>query len=52
MITARRAAFWGGVALVGGVLTPFGMHVVAARFPQLGLAKFVNFTYGNTQAGS
>lgn len=48
MITARRVAFWGGVAVVGGVLTPFALNVASKRFPQLGLAKFVNFTYGNT----
>ena len=52
MITARRIAFWGGVALVGGVITPFVVNVGAKRFPQLGLAKFVNFTYGNTNTGS
>lgn len=46
---ARRAAFWGAVAGVA-VLAPFTLQVVVHRWPQLGLAKFVNFTYagGNT----
>jgi hypothetical protein len=40
----RRVAFWGAVAGVS-ILANFGLEVVAARVPQLGLQKFVAFTH-------
>lgn len=43
-MTARRAAFWAGVAGVS-ILANFGLELVTAKFPQLGLAKFTNFTH-------
>lgn len=44
---ARRLAFW---VAVGGVsiLANFGLELAAVRFPQLGLAKFTNFTHGGS----
>lgn len=41
---ARRAAFWSAVAVVS-VLANFGAEVVANRFPQAGLARFVAYTH-------
>ena len=45
---ARRLSFW---LAVGGVsiLANFGLERASARFPQLGLAKFTNFTHGGVQ---
>jgi len=45
---ARRLAFWLGVAGVS-VLANFGAEVIAQRFPQVGFAKFVNFTHGGNR---
>lgn len=44
-MAARRLTFWLGVAGVS-ILANFGLEVAAQRFPQLGLAKFANFTHG------
>ena len=43
----NRLAFW---LAVGGVsiLANFGLEVASNRFPQLGLAKFTNYTHGGT----
>jgi hypothetical protein len=43
----NRFAFWMGVAGVS-ILANFGLEVAANRFPQLGLAKFTNYTHGGT----
>jgi hypothetical protein len=40
----RRPAFWGAVALVS-VGANFGIEVLADRFPNLGLRKFVAYTH-------
>lgn len=40
----RRLTFWLGVAGVS-ILANFGLEVAAAKFPQLGLARFVAFTH-------
>jgi hypothetical protein len=40
----RRASFWLGVAGVS-ILANFGIELAAARFPQLGLARFTAFTH-------
>lgn len=42
---ARRLSFWLGVAGVS-ILANFTLEVAAQRYPQLGLAKFTNFTHG------
>lgn len=44
---ARRLSFWLAVAGVS-VLANFGLEVAAHRLPQLGLAKFTNYTHGGT----
>lgn len=46
----RRGFFWLGVGLVS-VLANFGAELVAAKYPQLGLARFVAFTHGNPGVG-
>jgi hypothetical protein len=43
-MAGRRLAFWVAVAGVS-VLANFGLELAADRFPQLGLARFVNFTH-------
>ncbi len=43
-MTGRRLSFWAAVAGVS-ILANFGAEVVANRWPQLGLARFVAFTH-------
>lgn len=43
-MAGRRLSFWLGVAGVS-ILANFGAELVAARWPQLGLAQFVAFTH-------
>ncbi len=45
--TVRRASFIAGVAVIA-VLANFGVEVVADRFPQLGLARFVAYSHKGT----
>jgi hypothetical protein len=40
----RRATFWGAVAGVS-ILANFAVELIADRFPQVGLAKFVAYTH-------
>jgi hypothetical protein len=40
----RKAAFWASVAVVS-VLANFGVELLAEKYPQLGLARFVAFTH-------
>lgn len=40
----RRVTFWLGVAGVS-LLANFGLELAAAKFPQLGLARFTAFTH-------
>lgn len=40
----KRALFWVSVAGVS-VLASFGLELVAQRFPQAGLSRFVAFTH-------
>ena len=44
-MAGKRLGFWLAVAGVS-ILANFGLEVVAQRVPQLGLAKFTNFTHG------
>jgi len=46
--TLQRAAFWGAVAGVS-VLANFGAELVAEKWPQLGLRRFVSFTHKGAQ---
>lgn len=46
--TRRRLAFWGTVAGVV-LLVDFGKGLLAQKFPNTGLVKFLN--YGNWPAG-
>ena len=43
-MTTRRAAFWAAVAGTS-ILANFGLELLAAKMPQLGLARFVAFTH-------
>jgi hypothetical protein len=43
-MNTRRAAFWLAVAGTS-VLANFGLELAAAKFPQLGLARFTAFTH-------
>lgn len=43
----RRVSFWAAVAGVA-ILANFGAEVVANRWPQLGLSRFVAFTHKGT----
>lgn len=43
-MAGRRVSFWLAVAGVA-VLSNFTLEVVAQRWPQLGLARFVAFTH-------
>jgi hypothetical protein len=43
-MAGRRLTFWLGVAGVS-LLANFGAELAAAKFPQLGLARFVAFTH-------
>jgi hypothetical protein len=43
-MAGRRLTFWLGVAGVS-ILANFGLEVAAARFPQLGLARFTAFAH-------
>lgn len=43
-MAARRFTFWLGVAGVS-ILANFGLELAAARYPQLGLARFTAFTH-------
>jgi len=45
-VTARRLLFWGGVAFLGGIMTPFGLALVASKSTSPGLTQFRNFLYG------
>jgi len=40
----RRASFWLAVAGVS-VLAPFALQLVAEKVPQIGLDRFIAFTY-------
>ena len=40
----RRLTFWGAVAGVS-VLANFAVEVIAHRYPQVGLSKFVAYTH-------
>lgn len=40
----KKVSFWAGVAGVS-ILSNFVLEVVAARWPQLGLARFTAFTH-------
>lgn len=44
-LAIRRASLWGAIAGTA-VLAPFALQVVSHRWPQIGLAKFLAFTYG------
>jgi len=41
---AKRAAFWGGVAIVS-VLANFGVELLADKFPNTGLRQLVAYTH-------
>lgn len=43
-MAGRRVTFWLGVAGVS-ILANFGLELAAAKFPQLGLARFAAFTH-------
>jgi len=43
-LAGRRLAFWGAVAAVS-IFSNFALEVVADRFPQLGLVRFVTYTH-------
>jgi hypothetical protein len=43
----RRAAFWGSVAVVS-VLANFGVELLAEKYPNLGLNRFVAYTHKGT----
>ena len=43
-MVGRRVSFWAAVAGVS-ILANFALEVVAARVPQLGLARFTAFTH-------
>jgi hypothetical protein len=45
----RRLRFWLGVAGVS-ILANFGIELLNARVPSIGLAKFTDFTHGNADA--
>lgn len=40
----KKAAFWGAVAGVS-ILANFGLELLAAKVPALGLQRFVSFTH-------
>jgi hypothetical protein len=46
-MAGRRLSFWTAVAGVS-ILANFGAEVVANRWPQLGLSRFVAFTHKGT----
>lgn len=37
----RRLAFWAAVGLTGGVVTPFVLETLNARFPQAGFSRLL-----------
>lgn len=47
-MAGRRTSFWLAVAGVS-LLANFGAEVIAERWPQLGLARFVAYTHKGAQ---
>lgn len=43
-MAGRKASFWLTVAGVS-ILANFGLELMADKFPQLGLARFVSYTH-------
>ena len=43
-MAGRRLSFWAAVAGVS-LLANFGAELLSAKYPQLGLARFVAFTH-------
>lgn len=43
--TVHKLAAWATIALIGGVLTPFTLNLLASKSRSQGFRRFVAFTY-------
>jgi len=44
-VFGRRAAFWAGVGLMGGVIAPFVINLAADKLPSTGFRRLRDYIY-------